>query len=232
VRETVEKFSIIKTLQAIEAAHVVVMVVDARETISEQDAHLIGHVVNAGRALVLAVNKWDGLEPGHKERIRRALDVKLGFLDFAKVHFISALHGSGVGLVFDSIRRAWKAAHARLETPELNDILAAAVEAHQPPVVRGRRVKLRYAHQGGRNPPVIVIHGNQTERLPEAYRRYLVNIYRRELDLWGTPIKLEFRTGENPYAGRQNTLTPRQQARRRRLMQFVRKQKAKKKRRS
>jgi GTP-binding protein len=227
VREAVEKFSVIKTMQAIEAAHVVVMVLDARETISEQDAHLIGHVLEAGRALVLAVNKWDGLEPAQKDTIRRGLDVKLGFMDFAKVHFISALHGTGVGLLFDAVRRAYDAATRDLDTPLLNEILSDAVEAHQPPLVRGRRIKLRYAHQGGRNPPVIVIHGNQTERLPHPYRRYLENVFRRELDLWGTPIRFEFKTGDNPYAGRNNPLSARQKARRQRLMKHVRKQKSK-----
>ncbi|WP_018717262.1 ribosome biogenesis GTPase Der [Arhodomonas aquaeolei] len=227
VREAVEKFSIVKTLQAIEAAHVVVMVVDAQGLVSEQDAHLIGHVLEAGRALVLAVNKWDGLEEGHRNEVRRSLDVKLGFLDFARVHFISALHGTGVGLLYDTIGQAYAAAMAELETPRLNQILTDATAAHAPPLVRGRRVKLRYAHQGGRNPPVIVIHGNQTARLPEAYRRYLSNTFRRELDLWGTPLRLEFRTGDNPYADRANTLSARQRARRRRLMQHVKRQKSK-----
>ncbi|WP_440997332.1 ribosome biogenesis GTPase Der [Arhodomonas sp. SL1] len=231
VRETVEKFSVVKSLQAIEAAHVVLLVVDAREGVSEQDAHLVGHVIEAGRALVLAVNKWDGLDADQKRAVRRSLDIKLGFLDFARVHFISALHGTGVGLLYKAIGRAHAAATATLETARLNQILQDATAAHQAPLVRGRRVKLRYAHQGGRNPPVIVIHGNQTARLPEAYRRYLMNTFRRELDLWGTPLRLEFRTGENPYADRPNPLSPRQQARRRRLMAHVKKQKSKRRRR-
>lgn len=221
VREAVEKFSVVKTLQAVEAAHVVIMVVDARDNVSEQDAHLIGHVLEAGRGLVLAVNKWDGLTPDERDDVRRGLDVKLGFLDFARPRFISALHGSGVGLLLDAVREVHAAAGRDLETPRLNEILAEAVANHQPPLVRGRRIKLRYAHQGGRNPPVIVIHGNQTAALPDTYRRYLTNRFRRELGLWGTPIALEFRTGENPYAGRRNRLTPRQQARRRRLLRHV-----------
>lgn len=225
VHEAVEKFSIVKTLQAIEAANVVIVVLDAQDSVSEQDARLIGHVLDAGRALVIAVNKWDGMEPAQKEHIRRTLGLKLGFVDFAKVHFVSALHGSGTGLLFDAVRRAYAAAHRNLATPRLNAVLADAVAAHPPPLVRGRRIKLRYAHQGGRNPPVIVIHGNQTERLPAAYRRYLESRFRRELDLWGTPVRLEFKTGENPYAGRANRLTPRQQARRQRLMQHVKKRK-------
>ncbi len=221
VREAIEKFSVIKTLQAIEAANVVIMVVDAREGITEQDATLVGHVLEAGRAMVLAVNKWDGLEPAQKEQVKRLLDVKLAFLDFARTHYISALHGSGVGLLLESVRKAYDAATRKLATPMLNEILQDAVAAHAPPMVRGRRIKLRYAHQGGQNPPIIVIHGNQTERVPDAYRRYLVNVFRRELDLHGTPVRIEFRSGENPYEGRRNTLTPRQIARRRRLMRFA-----------
>jgi len=219
IKERIEKFSIIKTLQAIDAAQVVIMVLDARQEISEQDAHLIGHTIDAGRGLVLAVNKWDGLEPGVRERIRRELDVKLGFLDFAKPRFISALHGTGVGRLLEAVARVDKAARREIPTSALNKVLAEATEAHQPPLVRGRRIKLRYVHQGGRNPPTIIIHGNQTEKLPASYRRYLINRFRRELDLWGTPVRLELRTGENPFAGRRNKLTPRQQKKRERVMQ-------------
>lgn len=218
VKETVEKFSVVKTLQAIEAAQVVIMVLDARLEISEQDAHLIGHVIEAGRGLVLAVNKWDGLEPATRERIRRELDVKLGFLDFARPRFISALHGTGVGRLLEEVTQVHTAARRELPTPALNQVLTEAVQAHQPPLVRGRRIKLRYAHQGGRNPPTIVVHGNQTASLPGAYRRYLVNRFRREFDLWGTPVRLELRTGDNPFAGRRNKLTPRQQRKRERLI--------------
>jgi GTP-binding protein len=230
VYEVVEKFSAIKTLQAITAAHVVILLFNAHEGIAEQDARIISYVLDAGCALVLAVNKWDGLEPSRKEQIRRGLELKLAFLDFAKVRFISALYGTGVGLLYEAVQRAYESACRELDTPLLNRILADAVEAHQPPLVRGRRVKLRYAHQGGRNPPVIVIHGNQTERLPPAYQRYLTNVYRRKLDLWGTPIRLELRTGTNPYAGRVNPLSPRQQARRKRLLAFVKKNRARHKR--
>ncbi|TQE99364.1 MAG: ribosome biogenesis GTPase Der [Spiribacter salinus] len=218
VKASIEKFSVVKTLQAIEAAQVVIMVLDARQEISEQDAHLIGHVIEAGRGLVLAVNKWDGLETGARDRIRRELDVKLGFLDFARPRFISALHGTGVGRLLEEVAQVYRAAHKTLPTPQLNRILAEATEAHQPPLIRGRRIKLRYAHQGGRNPPAIIVHGNQTTALPSAYRRYLVNRFRRELGLWGTPIRLELRTGENPFAGRRNKLTPRQQRKRERVI--------------
>ena len=223
ISQAVEKFSIIKTMQAIDSAQVIVMVLDAREGVTEQDAHLVGHVLDAGRGLVIAVNKWDGLEAGEKEEVRRLLGVKLGFLDFATIHYISALHGSGVGLLYDSVHAAHAAALRDLSTTRLTRILEDAVESHPPPLVRGRRIKLRYAHQGGRNPPLIVIHGNQAERVPKTYRRYLVNTFRRVLDLQGTPVRLEFRTTDNPFAGRRNTLSPRQQERRRRLMRFARK---------
>jgi len=218
VKESIEKFSIVKTLQAIDAAQVVIMVLDAQQQISEQDAHLIGHVIDAGRGLVLAVNKWDGLEPGARDRIRRELDVKLGFLDFAQPRFISALHGTGVGRLLEAVIRVDTAARREMPTPLLNRILAGATQAHEPPLVRGRRIKLRYIHQGGRNPPTLILHGNQTASLPAAYRRYLINRFRRELGLWGTPVRLELRTGENPFAGRRNKLTPRQQKKRERMV--------------
>jgi len=148
--------------------------------------------------------------------------VKLGFLDFARSHRISALHGTGVGLLFESVQRAYRAAVSDLATPELTRLLHDAVEVNQPPLVKGRRVKLRYAHQGGKNPPVIVIHGNQTERLPDPYRRYLINVFRRELNLRGTPVRLQFRTTSNPYADQKQDLTNRQKQRRKRLMKYVR----------
>ncbi|MEJ2508959.1 MAG: ribosome biogenesis GTPase Der [Gammaproteobacteria bacterium] len=223
VKETVEKFSIIKTLKAIEDAHVVIMVLDAHEGISEQDAGLLGFVMDAGRALVIAVNKWDGLERDQRDRIRRELEVKLPFTDFAKMHFISALHGTGVGDLFGSVRRAYTSAMRKFSTPELTRLLESLVTAHQPPLVRGRRIKLRYAHQGGQNPPLIVIHGNQTERVPDAYRRYLMNAFRKHFRLQGTPVRIEFKTGKNPYEGRRNTLTPRQEAKRKRMLRHHKK---------
>jgi len=221
VTDAVEKFSVIKTLQAIETCNVVILVIDARAGIGEQDATLAGHVVESGRALVVAVNKWDGLASDKREGIREALSRKLGFLDFAAVHFVSALHGSGVGLLLDEVDRVYANATRNLSTPDLNRILEGAVSEHQPPLVHGRRIKLRYAHQGGRNPPVIVIHGNQTEAVPEAYRRYLIRYFRRALDLDGTPLRVELRTGANPFQGRRNKLTPAQERKRKRLRQFV-----------
>lgn len=221
VREVIEKFSIVKTLQAVDDAQVVVCVLDAREGVTDQDAGIIGLAVERGRAIVVAINKWDGLEPSQRERVKALVDYKLPFLSFARKHFISALHGTGVGEMMGSVNEAYAAATREFDTPELTRILERAVAQHQPPLVRGRRIKLRYAHQGGRTPPVIVIHGNQTERVPDAYTRYLENTYRQTLQLFGTPIRIEFRTGKNPYAGRRNKLTPRQVQRKKRMLRHV-----------
>ncbi len=222
VDEAVEKFSVIKALQAIEEANVVVGVLDARDTVAEQDATLLGIVADRGRAMVIAVNKWDHVSTEQRAEIRDQLDVRLRFLDFAPVHFISALHGSGVGELMQSVEAAYDAAMRTLPTPELTKVLEGAIQQHQPPLVRGRRIKLRYAHQGGRNPPVIVIHGTQAERTPEDYRRFLGNCFRRAFDLVGTPVRVEFRSEENPFAGRRNILTPRQQRSRKRMIRHVR----------
>ncbi len=226
VKETVEKFSVIKALQAIEAANVVILVLDAHEGISDQDATLAGFALDAGRAMVIAVNKWDGLEKNARERMKVELDRRLPFLDFAEMHFISALHGTGVGHLFEAVDSAYSAAMKKLSTPELTRILEAAVIQHQPPLVRGRRIKLRYAHQGGKNPPLIIIHGNQTESVPSAYKRYLMNIYRKAFKLYGTPVRLEFKSSENPYAGKRNKLTQRQVQKKRRLKKFVKNRKS------
>ena len=221
VKEAIEKFSVIKAMQAIEDAHVVIMLLDAREGISEQDATLFGFILDSGRALVIAVNKWDGLDADQKARIRRELEVKLPFINFARIHYISALHGSGVGELFESVQKAYASAMRDLPTHRLTEILEQLVQAHPPPVVKGRRIKLRYAHQGGRNPPLIVIHGTQTEAVPDAYRRYLINGFRKALKLEGTPIRIEFKSGKNPYAGRKNVLTKRQIEKRKRLKKFT-----------
>jgi GTP-binding protein len=223
VTETVEKFSVVKSLQAIESAHAVILVLDAKQGISEQDASLLGLVLQTGRAVVMAVNKWDGLSPDDKAGIERTLDLRLAFLDFANQHKISALYGTGIGGLMRSVQRAYESAVAKFPTAKLTRLLAQAIQSHQPPLVRGRRIKLRYAHQGGHNPPCIVIHGNQTQHLPDTYKRYLMNYFRRALDLTGTPVLLEFKTGENPYAGRRNQLSPRQQQKRKRLLRHVKK---------
>ncbi len=221
IDETIEKFSVIKTLQAIEQSNVVILVLDAQQGLSDQDASLAGHILESGRALVVAVNKWDGLNAEQREHIRDDMERRLGFLAFAKWHFISALHGSGVGHLFDSVDKAFDNATRNLKTPELNRILEMAVEEHQPPMSHGRRIKLRYAHQGGRNPPIVVIHGNQTESLPETYKRYLINRFRQILRMDGTPIRLEFKTGHNPFEGRRNPLSDRQRKKRERLKKYV-----------
>ena len=223
VSEAIEKFSIVKALQAIEKAHVVVAVLDAKEGVTEQDVSLLGLVLERGRALVVVTNKWDGLSPEHRKKVRDDLERRLPFLDFAERITISALHGTGVGELLPAAERAYKAAMADLSTTRLTRELEAAVIEHPPPLVRGRRIRLRYAHQGGRNPPVIVIHGNQTERLPEAYRRYLVNRFRKAFKLKGTPVRLSFKTSDNPFKGRRNKLTPRQERKRARLMKRVKK---------
>jgi len=223
VREVVEKFSVVKTLQAIEAAHVVIHVVDAREGVSDQDLRLLGFVIETGKALVIAVNKWDGMDRDERERVRNDLRRRLAFADFARIHFISALHGTGVGDLYASVEAAYEAATQALSTTRLTQVLTDAVADHAPPLVHGRRIKLRYAHLGGRNPPLIIIHGNQTEHVPDSYRRYLANTFRKVFKLEGTPVRIEFKTGENPFAGRKNPLTPRQQEKRKRLMRHTKK---------
>lgn len=228
VNDTIEKFSIVKTLQAIEDSHVVIMVLDAHENIAEQDAHLLGLILDAGRALVLAINKWDGLDDYDRDIIKHQLEVKLPFLDFAERHFISALHGTGVGHLFESVQKAHASSMLKVSTSRLTNILETAVMSHQPPLMRGRRIKYRYAHQGGSNPFILIIHGNQTQRTPGVYKRYLMNYFRKTLKLVGTQIRIEFKTGDNPYAGRRNKLTPNQERKRKRMMSFVKKKKKKK----
>ncbi|MEJ2141899.1 MAG: ribosome biogenesis GTPase Der [Gammaproteobacteria bacterium] len=221
VKEAIEKFSVIKALQAIEDAHVVIMLLDGQEGISEQDASLLGFIMDAGRALVLAVNKWDGLDEDQKNKVHRELEIKLPFLTYARTHFISALHGSGVGVLFKSIEEAYNAAMSDFATPKLTDLLNHLVQAHQPPTIKGHRIKLRYAHQGGKNPPIIVIHGNKTSDVPASYRKYLINGFQKHLKLFGTPLRVEFKGGKNPFAGKKNKLTDRQIAKRKRLRKFT-----------
>ena len=225
VDDQLEKFSVIKTLQAIEQSNVVVLVIDAQQGISDQDAHLLGYVLEAGRALLIVVNKWDGLAQDQRERVKSELDRRLKFCEFARLIYISALHGTNVGNIFQPLLRAYQAATIDVSTSQLTRILETAVEAHQPPLVRGRRIKLRYAHQGGRNPPVIVVHGNQTEKVPLAYRRYLMNYFIETLHLEGTPVRLEFITGKNPYKDRRNKLTKRQIDKKKRLKRHIKKAK-------
>jgi GTP-binding protein len=200
VEDAIERASVAKTLQAIAAAHVVVVVLDAHDTVAEQDATVLGLALDRGRALLIAVNKWDGIPADQRETIRRQLALRLDFAPFAPLHFISARHGTGVGELAADAIRAYDGAMRQMSTPELTRTLERAIAQHQPPLVRGRRIKLRYAHQGGRNPPRIVIHGNQTTSVPDAYRRYLANVYRETFDLHASPVAIEFRTDANPYA--------------------------------
>ena len=223
VHEAIEKFSVIKALQAIEESNVVIVVLDAQKEISDQDATLLGFVLDSGRALLLAVNKWDGLDNEQRDKIKEELERKLSFLDFAETHFISALHGTGVGHLFDSVNKAYDSAMRKLPTARLTEILNRATEEHQPPLVRGRRIKLRFAHQGGKNPPIIVIHGNQVKSTPASYKRFLINTYRRVLKLVGTPVKIEFKEGKNPYEGKRNPLTDDQLRQQQRKTRLVRK---------
>jgi len=219
LEEGVEKFSVIKTLQAIKDAHVVVVVLDARENIVDQDLHMLGFVLQSGRALVLAINKWDGMSDYEREMVKKEMDRRLDFVPWARVHLISAKHGTGVGDLYPSIERAYASATIRVPTNRLTQILEGAIEQHQPPLVSGRRIKLRYAHMGGQNPPIIVIHGNQTAEVPHTYKRYLENIFRKVLKIEGTPIAIEFKTGDNPFKDKQNVLTPVQLENRRRYVQ-------------
>lgn len=223
VDEGVEKFSVIKTLQAIKDAHVVVVVLDARERIVDQDLHLLGFVVQSGRSVVIAINKWDGMNEYDKDLVKKDIDRRLDFIPWAKLHLISAKHGTAVGDLYPSIERAYKSATTKVATHRLTQILEDAIEQHQPPMVSGRRIKLRYAHMGGHNPPLIVIHGNQTAAVPHTYKRYLENVYRKVLKIEGTPIAIEFKTGENPFKDKHNVLSPAQQERRRRMVQFHKK---------
>ncbi len=223
VNEKIEKFSIIKTLQAIKESHVCVMVVDAKEGLTEQDLRLLGTIIESGKGLVIAVNKWDGLEEDYKEQIKLQVGRRLNFAKFAKIKYISALHGSGVGLLFKDIIQAYRSATLDLSTPKLTKLINELTAKHEPPLVRGRRIKLRYAHAGGHNPPLVVIHGNQVNSLPDSYKRYLQNSISEELGLVGTPLQLEFKSSDNPFKGKKNTLTDRQVRKRKRMLKKVKK---------
>ncbi len=200
VFEAIEKFSVIKTMQAIEDANVVILVVDAKDGITEQEAHIAAFILDSGRALVVAVNKWDGLNTDEREWIKREIDRKLQFLDFAKFHYISALKGMGLNQLLQSVDGAYKSAMAKLATPKLTRVLEEALQQHQPPVSKGIRPKLRYAHQGGSNPPVIVVHGNHVTGIKQSYVRYLEGMFRKAFELSGTPLRVQFKQGENPFA--------------------------------
>jgi len=202
VFETIEKFSVIKTLQAIEGAQVVVLVLDARQDISDQDAHIAAFIRESGRALVVAVNKWDGLSPYLREQIKAALEDQMSFIDFARFHYVSALRGQGLETLLRSVDAAHQAANVDLPTPQLTRVLIDAVARQAPPRSGQFRAKLRYAHQGGRNPPLIVIHGNALDKVPDSYRRYLEHAFRQVFKLQGTPLQIQFNVSSNPFADR------------------------------
>jgi GTP-binding protein len=223
VADSIEKFSVIKALQAIESCHVVILMMDASEGMTDQDATLLGHILERGRALVIAMNKWDNLDPDHRKRVVSELDRKLEYATFARRVTMSALHGSGIKELMKAVNEAFEAATREFSTAEVTRVLIKAYENHQPPIRQGRTAKLRYAHSGGKLPPRIIIHGNRTESLSKDYRRYLINCFVRHFKLRGTPLFLEFRDSKNPYKGRRNTLTPRQLEKRRRLKKHVKK---------
>lgn len=225
IEEPVEKFSVVKTLQAIEDAHVVIYMIDGQEAVTDQDLSLLGFILDTGRSLVVAINKWDHLSEDQRNTIKKGVDRQLEFVSFAKLYFISALHGSNVGLLFDAVKEAYESATRKISTARLTRMLQKAVATHQPPMVHGRRIKLRYAHAGGHLPPTVVIHGNQTDDIPISYQRFLSHFFRDELKLVGTPLRLIFNTTENPFAGRHNTLTPRQERKRMRLKRYIKKMK-------
>jgi GTPase len=200
VKEVVEKFSVIKTLQAIEKAHVVVMVINAREGIGEQDLRMIGWVIEAGKGLIIAFNKWDGMDQYDKDQIKSELSRKCVFVEWARRYFISALHGTGVGKLYRAVDEAYASANKDVSTADITRVLQQATTDHQPPLVSGRRVKLRYGHVGGHHPLTFILHGKQLSRLPGSYQRYLSNYFRTSFDLKGVPVVIRYRTDENPYA--------------------------------
>lgn len=223
--EKVEIFSILKAKEAVERSHVVVLVLDAHEGITEQDATLLGMSADNGRALLIVINKWDGLDAYQKQEVKRKLEVKLSFVNYASVHYISALHGSGVGKLFAPIIKAYQNAGAEFSTPELNKILADANHGHQPPPVKGRRLKVKYVNQTDVFPPTLTFHGNHLQSVPNAYDRYLKNFFIDALKLTNTPMHIEYKSGDNPFKDKKNVLNARQIAKKRRLMKFIKKKK-------
>ncbi len=225
VEDALEKFSVIKSLQSVEAAHVTVLMLDANEGVADQDATLIGHVLESNRALVVAVNKWDGLDTYTREQCKASLSRKLDFVPWARQVFISAKHGTGVGELMKAVDNAYASANKKLTSSDLTRALEAAYAGYQPPLVRGHAPKLRYAHPGGSNPPTVVIHGSRTKHIADGYRRYLENFFRKRYKLEGTPIRIEFSEKANPYAGKRNELTEGQQRRRQRMISRVKRTK-------
>ncbi len=223
VAEKIEKFSIIKAIEAITESHVVVLVLDAHEGVTEQDASLLGMIADKGRALLIVINKWDGLDDYQKSEVKRKLDIKLSFVNYASVHYISALHGSGVGKLFSYIQKSFNHAGSRFSTSMLNKILESANDAHQPPPVSGKRLRLKYVHQSDVFPPTFTLHGNHLQSIPKSYERFLKNFFIKALKISNTPVRLEFKSGENPFKDKKNKLSARQIQKKRRLMKFTKK---------
>ncbi len=205
ISEKIEKFSIVKAIEAMSDSHVVILVIDGSEGLTDQDLTLLGLAMESGRGLVLAVNKWDNLTEDQRKKVKHELSFRLSFAEYAKQHLISALHGTGVGDLFKTVNAVHMAAFKRVSTSDLNRVLEQAVLDHQPPLISGRRVKLRYAHLGGLNPPRVIVHGNQVDKLPQAYVRYLENVFRKAFQWVGTPITIEFKATVNPFEGRKST---------------------------
>lgn len=223
--EKIEIFSILKARKAIESAHVVLLILDAHEGITEQDATLLGMSADNGRALLIVINKWDGLDDYQKQEVKRKLDLKLSFVNYVSVHTISALHGSGVGKLFSPIIKAYINAGAEFSTSTLNKILENANRTHQPPPVKGKRLKVKYVNQTDVFPPTLTFHGNHLQSVPNAYNRYLKNFFIKALNLTNTPLRIAYKSGDNPFKDKKNTLSARQIAKKRRLMKFVKKKK-------
>ena len=223
VEEKIEKFSIIKAIEAITESHVVILVLDAHEGVTEQDATLLGMIADKGRALLIVINKWDGLDDYQKSEVKRKLDIKLSFVNYASVHYISALHGSGVGKLFSYIQKSFNHAGSRFSTSMLNKILESANDTHQPPPVSGKRLRLKYVHQSDVFPPTFTLHGNHLQSIPKSYERFLKNFFIKALKISNTPVRLEFKSGENPFKDKKNKLSARQIQKKRRLMKFTKK---------
>lgn len=204
ISEKIEKFSIVKAIEAMNDAHVVILVIDGSEGVADQDLTLLGLALESGRGLVIAINKWDNLTQEQRNKIKHELEFKLVFVDYAKQHLISALHGTGVGDLFRTVKTVYDAAMRKVSTAELNRVLEQAVLDHQPPLISGRRIKLRYAHLGGSNPPRVIVHGNQVDKLPASYTKYLMGVFRKAFKWVGTPVMIEYRVSENPFSERKN----------------------------
>ena len=223
VSEKVEIFSIIKAKDAINDSHVVILVLDAHEGVTEQDATLLGLIADKGRALLIVINKWDGLDDYQKSEVKRKLDIKLSFVNYATVHYISALHGSGVGKLFSPIKRSYENAGGRFPTSLLNRILEQANNTHQPPPVAGKRMRLKFVNQSDVFPPTLIFHGNHVQNVPNSYERFLKNFFITALKLTNTPIKIQYKSGDNPFKDKKNILSARQIQKKKRLMKFVKK---------